>query len=30
MRMSQVVICIFGLFMGVLAIVLLEINISLG
>lgn len=30
MRISQVIICAFGIFMGVLAIVLLEINVSLG
>lgn len=30
MRISQVVITCFGIFMGVLAIVLLEINVSLG
>ena len=30
MRISQVVIMVFGCFMGVMAIILLEINISLG
>jgi hypothetical protein len=30
MRISQVIIVIFGCLMGVLAIILLEINISLG
>ncbi len=30
MRISQVVIVCFGCFMGVMAIILLEINISLG
>ena len=30
MRMSQVIICFFGCFMGVMAIILLEIGISLG
>jgi hypothetical protein len=30
MRISQVIIVVFGCFMGVMAIILLEINISLG
>ena len=30
MRISQVIIVCFGCFMGVMAIILLEINISLG
>ena len=30
MRISQVIVCCFGCFMGVMAIILLEINISLG
>ena len=30
MRISQAIVCCFGCFMGVMAIILLEINISLG
>ena len=29
-RMSQYIICAFGCFMGVMAIILLEIGLSLG